>query len=100
MAKFACFILDQRVQDSTGLRHGEENYIEKQTESIFKGIASGDTAEEVRIRFNKYFSKQKNIDFWRGLRFSINQNRTMSKRLYSEGGGCGAWTQFAIRQIK
>ena len=101
MSKYAVYRTVLRVADSISDEAEIADYVQNEREdtSHFKKIESG-TIADVRRRFNVYFKTPKVIDSNRGKRFLIKNGKTESEKLYSEGGGCGVWTQFFIRKME
>lgn len=85
------------ISDETEIADYSQN--EREHAFHFEKIESGAIAD-VRTRFNVYFQNPEVIDFNRGQQFLIEGDEMESKKLYSEGGGCGAWTQFFIRKME
>ena len=101
MPVFAIFETSLRVGDS--FADDEErawfSEHEKEKTELFSEIPTGNSIELIRNQFNKYFSNPDIINMYRGLRFKIENGKNESSRLYMQGGGCGVYTQYFIKEV-
>ena len=98
--KFVCYYNSLRTDDSVGIER-EENAWEGSLPEVrlCEEILGGETLDEVRQRFNEYFALPRTIDFHRGLQYHMPEGKSETEVLYSQGGGCGVWSMYDIREL-
>lgn len=104
--KCAIFEVSLRVDDSVGVARGDRDWDDAEPEvyilNVSGWLGSSDvpmeasSVEEIVDKFNALSATERFIRFRRGNRFAIPLGEKESNILYSEGGGCGVWSQYFV----